>query len=255
MASSLKFDFTGKRVIVTGASRGIGKVIATRFVQAGAAVAICARGADRLEQARSEMAQFGAIHAEHCDLADSLQVSRFAEKAANALGGVDILINNASGFGRGDDESGWATSVNVDLLGTVRLCRAVIPWLERGDTPAIVHITSITAFRSSQKAPAYAAVKAALVQYTMSQALTLIPKGIRVNGVAPGSTESPGHFFEKRRLAGDPGYAATLATQPTGRMGLPDDIAGVVLFLCSDAARWVVGQTIITDGGQRLAGG
>jgi len=255
MTSAANFDFSGSKVIVTGASKGIGKGIARRFLEAGAAVSICARGVEDLEKARDELSAVGPVHAAACDLSRSEEIERYVAEATEALGGLDVLVNNASGFGRADDEDGWATSVNVDLMGTLRMCRATLPWLVASPGAAIVHITSITAFRPSRKAPAYGAIKAALVAYTASQALELIAKGVRVNTVAPGSTEAPGHFFEARRLAGDPGYAAALATQPTGRMGTPADIADVVLFLSSDAARWVIGHTVVADGGQFLNGG
>ncbi|MFV3077041.1 SDR family NAD(P)-dependent oxidoreductase [Niveispirillum fermenti] len=251
------FDFTGRRVLVTGASRGIGRGIAQAFARAGAALSICARRPDRLEDARADLAALGGtVHAARCDMADGAQITAYVQEAAATLGGIDVLVSNVSAIARGDGEESWLAGVQTDLLGAVRLSGAALPWLERADGGgAIVHINSITAYRGSRSAPAYAAMKAALMNYTGSQALALLPRGIRVNGVAPGSTEAPGHFWEKRRLSGDPAYQAALASQPTGRMGTPEDIAGVVMFLASDAARWVVGQTILADGGQLANGG
>jgi 3-oxoacyl-[acyl-carrier protein] reductase len=253
--SEVRFDFSGRRVIVTGGSRGIGRGIALAFLEAGASVSICGRSARALAQAAESLAPHGPLHSARCDLADADAIPLYVAEAAEALGGLDILVNNASGFGRADDEAGWNAAIGVDLMGTIRMCRAAEPLLAASGSAAIVHLASITAFRASRTAPAYAAIKAALVNYTASQALALLPLGIRVNAVAPGSTEAPGHFFEKRRLAGDPGYAAMLASQPSGRMGTPADIAGAVLFLASDAGRWVVGQTIVVDGGQGINGG
>lgn len=252
-----QFDFTGRRVIVTGASRGIGRGIAQAFAQAGAAVSICARKPEKLAQTRDALAALGGlVHAAACDVADGDQIRAYVQGAAEALGGIDVLVSNVSAFARSDADESWLAGVNTDLLGAVRLSNAALPWLERAEGGgAIVHVNSITAFRASRSAPAYAAMKAALMNYTGSQALALLTRGIRVNGVAPGSTEAPGHFWEKRRLANDPAYAAALASQPLGRMGTPDDIAGVVMFLASDAARWVVGQTILADGGQLANGG
>lgn len=252
-----RFDFTGRRVIVTGASRGIGRGIAQAFARAGAAVSICARKREKLEETRGALAALGGlVHAAPCDVADGAQVTAYVEAAAAALGGIDVLVSNVSAFARSDAEESWLAGVQTDLLGAVRLSNAALPWLEQAPGGgAIVHVNSITAWRPSRTAPAYAAMKAALLNYTGSQALALLGRGVRVNGVAPGSTEAPGHFWEKRRLSGDPAYAAALASQPAGRMGTPDDIAGVVLFLASDAARWVVGQTILADGGQLANGG
>src|SRR5579862_3032370 len=250
------FDFSGRRVVVTGGSRGIGRATALAFAQAGAAVSICARQADVLEETRLALAGHGKAHAEVCDLSDGAAIVRYVAAAAEALGGIDILVNNASGFGRADDEEGWHTAFGVDVMALVRTSHAALPFLE-GARPegAIINIGSIACTRPSPKAPAYAAMKAAIRHYTSTQALTLISKGIRVNSVAPGSVTAPGHFWEKRREAGDPAYFKTLEQIPAGRLGPAEEIADVVMFMASPAARWVVGQTLIVDGGQTLLGG
>lgn len=113
--------FTGRRVVVTGASRGIGHAIAAGFAAQGAQLSICARGEAGLQAAAADfVAAGGTVHAEPCDMADAAAVARYVAAAAAALGGIDILVNNASGFGRTDDEAGWAASIEVDLLGAVR---------------------------------------------------------------------------------------------------------------------------------------
>src|SRR3974390_2326010 len=120
----MKIDMTGKRAIVAGGSRGIGRAIALAFAEAGAGVSICARGAEALTAAREAIARHdGVAHAAVCDLSDEAAIPRYIEEAAAALGGIDILVNNASGFGTSDDEAGWATSISVDLLATVRARR------------------------------------------------------------------------------------------------------------------------------------
>ena len=246
------FDLPGLRVVVTGGSRGSGRGIALGFARAGASVSICARDAGQLAKTHAELAALGPAHSQVCDLADGEAVRSYIGAAATAMNGLDVLVNNASGFGRSDDELGWAAAVGVDLMATLRAGWAALPWLRLSDRAAIVHISSTTAFRPSVIAPAYAAIKAALVSYTQSQAKVLAAEGIRVNSVAPGSTTAPGHFFEKRRLAGDPTYAAMVASIPAGRLGTAEEIADVVLFLASPASRWVTGQTIVADGGQSL---
>ena len=246
------FDFSGYRVIVTGGSRGIGRGIVTAFVRAGAAVSTCGRDEQALSETRSSLAGFGPVHAQVCDLADRAAVGAYVEAAAEAMGGIDVLVNNASGFGRTDDEEGWAAAVGVDLMATMRANWAALPHLRESAHPSLVHISSSAAFKPSIIAPAYAAIKAALVHYTKSQAKALAGQGIRVNSVAPGSTTAPGHFYEKRKAANDPAHARVLATIPAGRLGTVEEIADVVLFLASPAARWVQGQTILVDGGQHL---
>jgi 3-oxoacyl-[acyl-carrier protein] reductase len=249
----MAFNFNGKRVIVAGGSRGIGRSIAIGFAAAGADVSICARGAETLAATRDEIARFGhTAHAAPCDLADAASVHAYVTAAAVALGGIDVLVNNASGFGMGDDEAGWAAGLSVDVMAMVRASHAALPSLKAG--ASIIHIASISAYRPSTRSPAYAAVKAAMISYTGSQAAMLARQGIRVNCIAPGSIEFPGGVWDQRKQAGDPLYERTLKGMPMGRMGTPEEIAEVALFLASDHARWVTGQTLAVDGGQLLGG-
>ena len=251
----MSFAFNERRVVVCGGSRGIGRAIALAFAGAGADVSICARGRDTLERTRAEIARHGRrAHAAPCDLADAGAVAAYIDEAGTALGGIDILVNNASGFGTGDDEAGWAAGLAVDVMAMVRASHAALPRLQQGRDPSIVHISSISGLRASTRTPAYAAVKAAMISYTASQAAMLAPKRIRVNCIAPGSIEFDGGVWDQRRKAGDPLYDRVLKGIPLGRMGTPEEVAEVALFLASTHARWVTGQTLAVDGGQLLAG-
>jgi 3-oxoacyl-[acyl-carrier protein] reductase len=253
----MALDFSGKRVVVCGGSRGIGRAIAHGFAAGGAPVSICARGAATLEATRAELAAHGhATHAAPCDLADGAAIAAYIAAAAQALGGIDVLVNNASGFGMADDEAGWAAGMQVDVMAVVRASHAAQPHLEaaaaKSGSAAIVSVSSISAVRASTRSAPYAAVKAAVNSYTASQAAMLAAKNIRVNAVAPGSIEFPGGTWEKRRQEGSPVYDAVKRAIPFGRLGHPEEIADVVLFLASPLARWVTGQTITVDGGQLL---
>jgi 3-oxoacyl-[acyl-carrier protein] reductase len=249
----MKIDLAGKRAIVAGGSRGIGRAIALALAGAGAGVSICARGAERLAATREEIARHGnATHSAVCDLADEAAVPRYIEEAVAALGGIDILVNNASGFGATDDEKGWAVSVSVDLMATVRASHAALPYLEKSGSGTILNISSISGFRATPRTPPYAAVKAAVLQYTLTQASALARKGIRVNCIAPGSIEFPGGTWERARLNNPDLYGRILRSIPFGRLGKPEEIAQVALFLCSPLADWVTGQNIAVDGGQML---
>jgi 3-oxoacyl-[acyl-carrier protein] reductase len=250
----MTFDFTGRRVVVAGGSRGIGRAIALNFAAAGADVSICARGADALEAARADIAGHGhRVHAASCDLADADSIARYVPAAAEALGGIDVLVNNASGFGMSDDEAGWGACLSVDVMAMVRTSRAALPWLQRSGAGAcVIHISSISALRPSTRSAPYAAAKAAMNSYTGSQAAMLARQGIRVNGIAPGSIEFPGGTWEQRRLAGEALYQRVLQSIPFGRLGTPDEIAEVALFLASPHARWITGQVLTVDGGQLL---
>jgi 3-oxoacyl-[acyl-carrier protein] reductase len=249
----MNIDLTGKRVVVCGGSRGIGRAIALACAEAGAAVSICARGAETLAQARDEIAAHGRkAHAAVCDLAEAEQIARYIPDAAEALGGIDILVNNASGFGSSDDEAGWEASINVDLQATVRATRAATPFLEQSDAGAIVNISSTSAFHPSVRTTPYGVAKAAVVQYTRNRAAALAPQHIRVNCVAPGSIEFPGGSWERHKTNNPQLYNAILRGIPFGRLGHPEEVARVVLFLVSPLANWVTGQTIMVDGGQTL---
>ena len=249
----MNIDLAGRRAIVAGGSRGIGRAIALAFAEAGAAVSICARGAERLAATREEIAKHGrTAHSATCDLADEAAVPRYIEEAAGALGGIDILVNNASGFGASDDEAGWAVSVSVDLMATVRAIRTALPHLEKSGSGVILNISSISGLRATPRTPPYAAIKAAVVNYTLTEASALARKGIRVNCIAPGSIEFPGGTWERARLNNPDLYGRILRSIPFGRLGKPEEVAQVALFLCSPLAGWVTGQTIAVDGGQVL---
>ncbi|HTI80823.1 MAG TPA: SDR family NAD(P)-dependent oxidoreductase [Acetobacteraceae bacterium] len=248
----MNINFTSKHVVVCGGSRGIGRSIALGFAQAGAAVSICARGAETLEATRAEIAAFGhTTHAGVCDLGDGAAIRRYIPDAAQALGGIDILVNNASGFGNSDDEAGWAVSVAVDMMAIVHATQAALPFLKEAKGN-VVNTSSISALRPSVRQPPYGAIKAAVIHYTMTQAAAYAKDGIRVNGVAPGSIEFPGGVWERRKSDNPNLYNAILRSIPFGRLGHPEEIANVVLFLASPLASWITGQTIVVDGGQLL---
>jgi 3-oxoacyl-[acyl-carrier protein] reductase len=249
----MNIDLGGRRAVVTGGSRGIGKAIALAIAEAGAAVSICARGAETLSAARAEIARHdGKVHAAACDVADAEAVGRYIEEAAAMLGGIDILVNNASGFGTSDDEAGWEKSISVDLLGCARATRAALPYLEKSGNGAIINISSISGLKATARTPPYAAIKAAMINYTMTAAAQFAKARIRVNCVAPGSVEFPGGTWDRVKQSNPRLYGAILRSIPFDRLGVPEEIANVVLFLASPLASWVTGQTIAVDGGQSV---
>ena len=242
----------GKGVIVTGASKGIGRAIALEFAREGAYVAICARGADALEATRAELAALGVkIFAASCDVGKADALNAFLDSAHAALGRVDVLVNNPSGFGVTDTEAGWEASLAVDMMAAVRATWKVVPWLEQQGGGAVIHISSISGLEASLPGvAAYAAVKAGLISHSKSMAMELAPKNIRVNCVAPGSVDFPGGFWENVHRDTPAFYDGVVSTIPFGRMGRPEEIANAVVFLASNKASWVSGAMLPVDGVQ-----
>ncbi|MBU6249019.1 MAG: SDR family oxidoreductase [Xanthomonadaceae bacterium] len=249
------FRLADYRVVIAGGSRGIGRAIAVAFAAAGAAVSVCARGEAALTAVRDTIRGGGGrAHVQSCDLADPQAIAAYIGAAAEALGGIDVLVNNATGYGFADDDEGWTANFQIDLMAAVRASRHALPYLKQSGRASILHTSSIAALRPRAGGAPYAAIKAALSHYTASQALALAPDRIRVNAIAPGSISFADGLWERRRVEQPALHAATLARIPFGRFGTPEEIAHAALFLASPWAGWITGQTLAVDGGQMLNG-
>ena len=240
----------GKRAIVTGGTRGIGRAIADLLVEEGCDVAVCARTASQVDEAVAAFKSRGAKAAgEAFDVADADHLAAFVDRMAGALGGLDIFVSNISGsMGAGNDPAAWRKAVEVDILSTVRGCEAAVPHLERSGAGAIVVIGTVSAVEVSGPRRPYSAVKAALVPYVKNLARDLAAKGVRANLVSPGSIYFEGGVWDMVKTNMPKMYEATLARNPTGRMGRPDEIADAVVYLASPRASFVTGANLICDG-------
>ncbi len=248
----MKIDFTGKKAIVCGGSKGIGRAIAMGFAAAGGDVSICARDMKGLEEARADLARHGhKVHIASADLSKGESVRGYVKEAIGALGGVDFLVNNASAFGMADDEAGWTSSLAIDMLAIVHATQEALPAL-KASKGSVVNISSISAQHPAARQPPYGAIKAAVIHYTVTQAVMYARDQVRVNAIAPGSIDFPGGIWDRRKTENPTLYKGTLATIPFGRYGTPEEVANVALFLASPHASWVTGQTIAVAGGQGL---
>ncbi|HJP98937.1 MAG TPA: SDR family oxidoreductase, partial [Rhodanobacteraceae bacterium] len=245
------FDFAGYRVAIAGGSRGIGRAIALGFLEVGAQAAVCARGQEGLDAVRGDAgAHSGRLHTHTCDLADPDQIAGWIDDATQAMGGLDVLVNNATGYGFRDDDESWLVDFNVDLMAAVRASRHALPHLRRSQRACILHTSSIGSLRPRTMGPPYAAMKAALNHYTRTQALALAEYRIRVNAIAPGSIEFEGGVWDRAKHEKPEQYAQVLATIPFGRFGTAEEVAQLALFLASPLACWITGQIMVVDGGQ-----
>jgi 3-oxoacyl-[acyl-carrier protein] reductase len=244
----------GKAALVTGSTSGIGLAVAQAFAAEGCSVMLNGLGdRDAIDALRDGIARKAGVKVAY-NAADMSRPAEIADLVADTqakLGGIDILVNNASGFASSDDEAGWAVSVAVDMMAIVHATQAALPLLKEAKG-CVVNTSSISALRTAARQPPYGAIKAAAIHYTMTQAAMYAKDGIRVNGVAPGSIEFPGGVWDRRKSDNPNLYNAILRSIPFGRLGHPEEVANVVLFLASPYASWITGQTIAVDGGQLL---
>jgi 3-oxoacyl-[acyl-carrier protein] reductase len=251
----VNLELTGKRCVVLGASRGIGRAIAKGLAAEGASVAICGRDAASLQDAALELKATGVVvHADTCDLALPDDLGRFLDGARAALGGVDVLVHNASALAVGPDLAAWEASLKLDLMAAVHACDRVIPWMAGSGGGSILLVSSISGLEASPWPDfAYTTVKAALIAYAKKLSVAHAASRVRVNAIAPGSVEFPGGFWANVKQH-DPGlYGQVLGSIPAKRLGTPEEIADVAVFLCSPRAGWVTGECVAADGGQHHA--
>lgn len=240
------FDLTGKRALVTGATGGIGSSIVRRFVESGAAVAATGTRAEKLEVLAEEFGD--KVHAVQCDLAKADSIRELSNAAAEALGSVDILVNNA-GITRDSlflrlSESDWNDVIAINLNAAMLLSKSVLRGMMKSRWGRIINVTSVIGSTGNPGQANYAAAKAALTGFGKSLAAEVASRGITVNALAPGfiATDMTDKLSGQQR-------ERILGNVPVGRMGTVDEIAAAALFLASEEAGYVTGQTLHVNGG------
>ena len=242
----------GKKAVVTGASRGIGRAIADLLAEEGADVAICARGADQVAETVKALEGKGVkAFGKAVDIADGAAIRAFVKEAGEALGGIDVMVSNASALVQGAAEDEWRAMFEVDVLGAVRTFEAAKPFLEKaGEThgDAAFLITSSVSAAEASNASSYGAMKAALIHYAKGLARENAAKHIRANVVSPGTVFFEGGVWGNVK-AGMPGFFDQMIKRnPTGRMATPEEVAAATVFLASPRSAFTTGINMLVDG-------
>jgi len=239
----------GKKAIVTGGTRGIGRAIAELLADEGANVAICARHKEQIDETVAALAKKGVkAWGSPVDVADTAAQRAWVAEAAEALGGLDIFIANVSALAVAADEASWRKSFDVDVMGTVAGVDAALPLLQKSGAGAVVIIGSVAAVEVTGPTRPYNAVKAALVPYMKSTAQNYARKNVRVNMVSPGTIYFKGGVWNVREEKQPELFKAAMARNPTGRMGKPEEVADAAVFLASPRASFITGANLIVDG-------
>lgn len=239
----------GKRVLITGGSKGIGLAIAELFANEGADVAICARNAAEVGAVVGSLAAKGVkAWGQGIDVGDPVALKGWVDGAAAEFGGIDAIVCNVSALAVGDTAESWEKSFRVDMMHTVNSVAAALPYLEKSDSASIVIVSSVSGFEIDFAAGSYGAIKGALIHYAKGLASQLVEKGIRVNAVSPGNTYFDGGIWQNIEKGVPDLYASTLAANRSGRFGTPQEVAAGVVFISSPVASRISGTNLIIDG-------
>ena len=245
----------GKRVLVTGGTKSIGRAIVDAFVGEGAVVGFCARDAKLVRQREEEWrANQARVQGAAVDVTDDPSLKKWIDGFA-AEGGIDHFVANVSALGTDDSKEGWRKAIDIDIVATVESVRHAMPHLVKsgakgekgGASCTIIGTVSLVEASAGPVLP-YRSVKAALLPFMKSLAIDGAPKGVRANMVSPGSIFDEGNTWGREKNAGSERYKRTLARNPIGRMGTPQEVAACVAFLAGAPASFVSGAHFVVDG-------
>ncbi|WP_197379907.1 SDR family NAD(P)-dependent oxidoreductase [Mycolicibacterium mengxianglii] len=244
----MDLGLSGKRFLVTGGTRGIGRAVVEGLLAEGASVAYCARTPEAVAEAQVELSSAGTAFGTAVDVGDAEALSSWVSSAAEAFGGVDGVVANVSALAIPNNPESWHASFNVDLMGTVGLVDAALPHLLDSGAGSIVTISSVSGREIDFAAGPYGTFKAAIVHYTQGLAYQLAGKGVRANTVSPGNTYFPGGVWTTVEQNDPELFASALGLNPTGRMATAEEVANAVVFLSSSRASFITGTNLLVDG-------
>ena len=245
----MKLGLEGKKVILTGGSRGLGRAALEIFAAEGADVAFFSRNPEQVREATLALEAYGGfVFSEAFEMGDRQAYREWLSKAVERLGGVDIFVHNVSSSGAGAG-SDWDITLNLDVLGVVDAVEVLQPHLERSDAASIVLMSSTAAIETFMTASAFNALKAAVITYGKQLSQALGAKGIRVNTVSPGPILFSQGNWDKIRQSKPDVFEAQLIKMVLGRFGTPEEVARSVVFLASPASSYTTGVNLVIDGG------
>ncbi len=246
----MELGLKGKKAIIVGGARGIGLVTAHLLAQEGCDIAICARTDAQVNDAVAALKAHGIkAFGSSVDVQSGDAYKAWLAEAVSQLGGIDILVTMQSAGGGMDSEKNWYSNFEVDLMGSVRGAEVVLPHMTKAGHGSIVFISTTAAVETFAAPQAYNALKASIITYAAQLSQAVAKDGIRVNVVSPGPIYFAGGAWEYIKGAMPEFYGMSLAGQPSGRMGTPEEVANAVAFLASPAASWITGENLVVDGG------